>query len=409
MRLIKFLISALCITYALITVGCTSGDKFDYNQKVILITGTEKDQVTTLAVESTPVSYTITATATDKVAQDATVQFTYDSTAIDAYNVKNNTKYFSIPSANFKLDTTVAVITAGKAASSPIKVTLTSTTGLVDGRTYVIPISIKSVTGTDMTVLPASKTIFLRLARTLTFNCLNLAGGTSGSLYSNFIFTDAQAVSLSTFTYEVKCFANAWHASGSNQISRLCAFEAKDESKATMLRFGEIGQDVNCLQWVSPAGSLYSNTRFNTNTWYLLSMVYDGSKFTLYVNGVKDVDMSGSASGIVFQRFEIGMSYQGYYSSQYFNGRMSEARVWNRALSAKELALGVCGVDPASPGLVAYWKFNQTSGKIIPDATGHGYDMNWANSQRAVSGDALTATNYNLTWITADSYNKCAQ
>ena len=53
---------------------------------------------------------------------------------------------------------------------------------------------------------------------------------------------------------------------------------------------------------------------------------------------------------------------------------MSEARVWTRALSATELQENLCYVDPASNGLLAYWRFNGTEqAGNIPDLTGHGY------------------------------------
>ena len=32
-------------------------------------------------------------------------------------------------------------------------------------------------------------------------------------------------------------------------------------------------------------------------------------------------------------------------------------------------------VDPASEGLVAYWKFNEGAGNVITDQTGHGNDI----------------------------------
>lgn len=33
------------------------------------------------------------------------------------------------------------------------------------------------------------------------------------------------------------------------------------------------------------------------------------------------------------------------------------------------------GVDPSSPGLVAYWRFDEGSGYRVKDSTGHGHDL----------------------------------
>ena len=122
-----------------------------------------------------------------------------------------------------------------------------------------------------------------------------------------------------------------------------------------MLRFGENGLDINALQWVSPSGSIVSSTRFSTDRWYMISLTYDGSKLTMYVDGVKDAQGDGDGKPVDFQRFELGMSWTGYRGSQYFRGRIAEVRVWNRALSTGELQMNLCGVDSQSDGLVAYW------------------------------------------------------
>ncbi len=37
-------------------------------------------------------------------------------------------------------------------------------------------------------------------------------------------------------------------------------------------------------------------------------------------------------------------------------------------------------VDPASDGLVAYWKFNEGSGNVIADRTGNGNDAKAVNA-----------------------------
>ena len=70
----------------------------------------------------------------------------------------------------------------------------------------------------------------------------------------------------------------------------------------------------------------------------------------------------------------MGMSYQGYNSQQFFAHRFCELRIWNRALSTTEINANMCGADPQSEGLVAYWKFNEGNGLTITDHTGNGND-----------------------------------
>jgi Domain of unknown function (DUF1735). len=392
------------ISTLLLTACNSEGDKFDFDKKVILVTGTDTDPLVKFVVEDTPSSYTVTASATDKVVEDVTVNFAQDNSLVETYNAEHKTSYYAVPEAAVKIDKTEATIKAGHASSTGINVSIVSTEEFKDGRTYIIPVTIKSIKGGDMDVLPASKTIYLRISRVINFNSLSMS---NNSLYSSYIAPDNKIVDLPNYTYEIKCYVNSWAGS---PISRLCNFGPKDESVTNLLRFGENGQAVNSLQWVSPGGGLISSTRFNKGQWYTISLTFDGSTYVMYVNGVKDAQLSGN-KGTKFQRLELGMSWTGYGSSQRFDGRVAEVRLWNRALTTSELKLGLCGVDPKSEGLISYWKMNEGTGYIFKDATGNGYDMDWSNTWREVrEGQGLINQNNSgaVSWL-MDDKNKCNQ
>lgn len=406
MKINRYFKSTLVVaSLALMLGACNSeGDKFDFNKKVILVTGTESDPVVKFVVEDTPSSYMVTASATEKVTQDVNVDFSIDNDLISSYNTEHKTNYYPVPDGSVTLENAAAIIKAGQAFSTGAKVSVVSTENFKEGRAYIIPVTIKSVKGGDMDVLSASKTIYLKVSRVINFNSLSLS---NTNIYSNYIASDDKVVDLPNFTYEIKCYINSWAGS---PISRLCNFGPKDESITNLLRFGENGQAVNSLQWVSPGGGLISATRFNPGQWYTISLSFDGSNYVMYVNGVKDVALAGS-KGTKFQRLELGMSWTSYGSSQRFDGRIAEVRLWNRALASSEIKLGVCGVDPKSTGLVAYWKMNEGTGYIFKDATGNGYDMDWSKTWREVNeGQGLVAQDKSsaVSWL-FDSKNKCSQ
>lgn len=251
-------------------------------------------------------------------------------------------------------------------------------------------------------MIPTCKTIFLRIARVINFYAIEADYGAS----SNFIFD--QPVHLSTFTYEVKIYPQGLNRR--NYPQRFLALEQKDESKSLLLRFNEANSD-NKLQTILAGNKLMSNTQFENGNWYLLTWVYDGTNIFFYVNGTLDTSGAATIDGIDFQRYEMGMSYQGYNRQQFFAHRFCELRIWNRALSTTEINANMCGADPQSEGLVAYWKFNEGEGHIFKDASNHGMDMDWSKTQRAVSGDNLTATPGaadKIKWV-KDDINKCAQ
>jgi hypothetical protein len=392
-----------------LTAGCTKGDKFDYNKRVILVTGAEESPMAAFVVDDTTAAYTITASATAKVTENITVHFAIDTSLVSAYNRANKSSFFPIPPTTVRMIGTSGVIEAGNASSSGITIRIVSLDEFVVGRTYLVPVTITGVEGGDMEVLEPSKTLFLRIYQTIDFHSLNLEP--NYNVNSNFIFDDNLKVTMSKgYTYEIKCYINQYHpGTGGTQISRLCQFTSKDESGSSMLRFGEDGNTIDALQWVNPGANLFSNTKFETGRWYLISLVYNLQTVAMYVNGVKDVEMPATDHVSDFQRFEIGMSWASTYRQrQRFLGRIAEGRVWNRPLSVNEIQLGLCNVDPASNGLVAYWRFNEGEGHIFHDATGHGYDMDWSNTWRAPGeGDIeqIDLSTY-VNWI-KDGKNLC--
>ncbi len=406
MKMKTKIISILFVTIgAFLFAGCnTEGDKFDFGKEVILVTGTDNNPLVRFVVEDTPASYTVTASATGKVTEDIVVEFAQDNSLLEAYNAKNRTSFFAVPQSAIQIDGSQGVIKAGSASSTGVTVRVVSTEDFIDGRTYVVPITIKSVKGGRLNVLPASKTIFLRISRMINFSSIDM---TNYNFYGNY-YADRE-VDLPNYTFEIKCYINQWHP-GSNPISRLCNFSPLDESITNLLRFGEHGQDINSLQWVSPGGGLISSTRFNTGQWYTISLTFNGSTYTMYVDGVKDAELAGN-KGTKFQRLELGMSwYEGsnpgnsHPFTQRFLGRIAEIRLWDRALSSSELQVGLCGVDPQSQGLVAYWKMNEGEGSVFHDVSGNGFDMDWS---KAYQMDTERDKSNFVNWL-FDDQNKCS-
>lgn len=357
-----------------------------------------------LDISALPASYAFTVSATGNARQDETVTLEVDRSLVEYYNTSKNTNYVALPqNADVTVTGLEAAISWGEKQSSEIKVTLNSLNNLEMGTTYMLPITIKEVSSglqlkenyTTMYLLldyidPNSKFVALDISN---YEC-----------YSNYYFAESLQKELTNFTYEIKIHAN--------QLSGMSRFFAFNGSNTVMFRFGEGGNDATRLQCVTGKGNFFANTSFETGKWYLLSLTYDGSKFAFYVNGVKDCEYSVSDYSTLFKGVEIGMSWAGYPSQQNFNGSICETRIWNRTLTESELSAGICGVEPDSQGLQAYWKMNEGEGHIFYDYTGNGYNIDWSDTWRCLTesekdpGTHLTDRHNYIGWDKSDS-NVC--
>mgnify|MGYP002533448646 CR=1 FL=1 len=101
----------------------------------------------------------------------------------------------------------------------------------------------------------------------------------------------------------------------------------------------------------------------------------------VYINGEVALDKSGNSFSAInlgqpkndaqgkAHYFNIGYSYA---SGRELHGEICECRIWNVVRTQEEIASHVYEVDPASEGLVAYWKFDEGTGDTIRDQTGNG-------------------------------------
>jgi hypothetical protein len=115
------------------------------------------------------------------------------------------------------------------------------------------------------------------------------------------------------------------------------------------------------------------------DVWFHYAFSFDmvtGGAAKLYKNGVEvsyfaaDVIPPGSSS--------YDDSGDGWWigfddSSFYYNGELSDMRIYNAALSAPQIASIAAGGTPASANLAAWWKF--CSGNLLADSSGNGLNL----------------------------------
>jgi hypothetical protein len=96
------------------------------------------------------------------------------------------------------------------------------------------------------------------------------------------------------------------------------------------------------------------------HTWTHLAMTYNGATRRNFLNGqlIKEINDSEGPIGVTADPLRIGDDVNWDRSP---NGRIDDVRIWNVARTQAEIAAGMNGVDPTTPGLVADWTFNDGS------------------------------------------------
>ncbi len=125
----------------------------------------------------------------------------------------------------------------------------------------------------------------------------------------------------------------------------------------------------NAEVWFIDTGS----SQFNTGRpvafgqWQHLAVVFDTetNRAQLYINGVAAGASTPIATPAVVGGLNIGADFAG---SSPFTGNVDEFRVWNRALTAAEVAKLDDGPVPVdAPNLAGWWSFNEGFGTVTKD------------------------------------------
>lgn len=340
---------------------------------VVFFTGTENTPVTSMYVEG-PTAIGLTVTSSAKLGTEVTVGVQVVPEALETFNKANGTAYKMLPEGSYRLDGTQFKIEAGKSVSLPLSFEILSMDDFEDGVIYCAPIRLTE-TSNDMDVLEASRITYIVINQIITTKGPDF-GQTDyismPSMINNSMFSD-----MGVCTMEIRVKMDKFYAASANPgIASVIGVEEN-----FLLRFGDISCDKNQLQYAGRGASVTSASHFNTDTWYHIAVVDNGSTLTLYVNGNVEgtTDSSGkSAINLAYDwmdGFHIGYSERG----RLMDGVVSEARVWNRVLSPIELVNNQCYVDPASEGLVCYWRLDGLVDGVFQDLTGnenHGIPSN---------------------------------
>jgi hypothetical protein len=113
--------------------------------------------------------------------------------------------------------------------------------------------------------------------------------------------------------------------------------------------------------------------------WLHLAWAYDGPTHTFQftVNGVAQPIKSLHTTGMMdlpTTKSALAIGAANVFGNTGFTGKIDEYRVWNVARSQADIAASMkVIIKPNTPGLVAYYHFDEGTGTMVADATGKGH------------------------------------
>jgi hypothetical protein len=363
-----------------IALCCHSCKETDEFRDIIYFTGTEETNTVNFVIDG-PSSIGLSVTASDIVPADVNVQLQIQPELITQINQQTGKNFVIPPDGSYNLSSNHVILRAGKHVSEQTSLNIISTDDFEEGANYCVPVSIIGSDGTMSTIEPS--TVFFLIQKSIITQAVNLRKSTYFTVPSFLLNPEMSA--LPEVTLECRVLANSFH-NANPYISSIIGIEEK-----FLIRFGDISiaRDQIMLAGgeVTGAGKyqLAATETFATGRWYHVAAVYDGWEMILYADGKKIASTPAVKGVIDFSwdwagGFHIGYSADG----RKLDGYISEARVWSKALTASQLQENLCYVNPTSEGLVAYWRFNGSDGRNVPDLTGHGH---------------TAVANENITWV----------
>jgi len=168
-----------------------------------------------------------------------------------------------------------------------------------------------------------------------------------------------QLSSTSRYAYDTGT-VEAWIKLDGNSGTDYCGIIVKQNAYGLFVRSNQLV----VYDWRPTDGGLKSsNYTLTINTWYHVAFKFGSGSGTLYVNGAPTTSFSYGTNG---QATALVIGNGGTSSGQYFNGYISQVRIWDTALSDATIANNYNKiVSVSTPGLTGYWKMNEGTGTTL--------------------------------------------
>lgn len=373
MRVNKYLMMLGALAVIAFT-GCKNEDPAEhhFDNKLYVSSSLFTDNLL-IASDAVDETRTINVRLAQPADRQVTVTITGRPDLAARYNMEYGDNAFALPEEHWSIPETVRTIEPGTIAAEGFDVLFSNIKELDISDRYVLPVEISSVQGAPL--LRSHEMVYFVVRGAAIINVV--ADVTKMKAQFSWKGDAANIVrSMPVVTVEalLNCTADSWEAGRDNSLGTVFGIEGH-----YLLRIGDAGFPRDQLQIVTPHGNWPNGNEapsLPVGEWVHIAVVYDApnNMRLYYINGEKVAERTTNISSNINLTSGCYVGYA-YDNSRWLPAMMSELRLWNVARTQEQIAASPYKVDPASEGLVGYWKFDEGTGNVIHDNTANGTDL----------------------------------
>lgn len=365
------------VAAAFLMTACQNNDEANFESKAFIDGKTFTSE--TIIKGETNIVKSLTLSTARPAEKELNATFSVAANLVETYNQAYYAKAVMLPDTCYKVVKGDVKINQGSVNSNEAQFAFFKLANLDRAITYVLPVTVNCQ---DIEVLQSAKNYYFVFRAGALINVV-------ADMSKNFLTVKWATPDLVNNMNQITMEALIYPREFGKLISTVMGIEGN-----FLMRIGDAGFPDNQIQIATGAGNFPdadSNKGLQTNRWQHVAMTYDADtrEVKVYVNGslqsqgklrTGKVSIVGNGTD---RDFLIGKSYD---DARWFEGNMSEVRVWNVVRTQEEIAANFYSVNPKSKGLVGYWKMDDSaSPNIVKDATGNGNDatankpLSWHN------------------------------
>ena len=325
--------SIACLTWSCANVDYDEVGNEGKLPNAIYIDGADVAPISKLTVDATGGKASFTARAANRLSSNVNLKFAIDEEALTKYNEANGTHYKLLPAKYYSLSTENLTIDKANISNGNIDVNVKPLGDDLDASTkYAIPVKIASVDGAKL--LGSSSVKIFAIDRVLYTTALR-----QKNFYLKTVFpTPYTGLHEWTMSYAIKLDRNK-----DNQAVLSPDFYSRVTADgALQMKVGETDDP-----------KAFAKTKLQPGKWYYIAWVYKNQHVRCYINGVLDNEFDVPK---VETFTKLNMSWGA------FEGYVREIRLYDKALTAFQIADNLYIETPDNPDLLFYAPLDKKTG-----------------------------------------------